>query len=177
MWKKLGFSRIAPLLVLVLLLPQQRLSAQELRCMVQVVAPGIQGTNREVFETLQTSIMEFMNSQSWTEHVYQNEERIECSIMINIREQIGSDEFKGTLQIQARRPVFNSSYSSPLINFQDQNLHFRYVEFEPLVYNANNMESNLVAILLITPMLFWVTITIPFLLRGARPIFVRLKTL
>src|SRR5690554_8214748 len=67
--------------------------------------------------------------------------------MINIREQIGSDEFKGTLQIQARRPVFNSSYSSPLINFQDQNLHFRYVEFEPLVYNANNMESNLVAIL------------------------------
>lgn len=147
MWKKLGFSRIAPLLVLGLLLPQQRLSAQELRCMVQVVAPGIQGTNREVFETLQTSIMEFMNSQSWTEHVYQNEERIECSIMINIREQIGSDEFKGTLQIQARRPVFNSSYSSPLINFQDQNLHFRYVEFEPLVYNANNMESNLVAIL------------------------------
>src|SRR5690554_161189 len=177
MWKKLGFSRIAPLLVLVLLLPQQRLSAQELRCMVQVVAPGIQGTNREVFETLQTSIMEFMNSQSWTEHVYQNEERIECSIMINIREQIGSDEFKGTLQIQARRPVFNSSYSSPLINFQDQNLHFRMLSLSlwcimPITWNRTWWPF-----WLITPMLFWVTITIPFLLQGARPIFVRLKTL
>src|SRR5690606_33317402 len=72
-----------------------RLSSQELRCMVQVVAPGIQGTNRAVFETLQTSIMEFMNGQRWTEHVYQTSERIDCSILINITEMLGSDEFKG----------------------------------------------------------------------------------
>ena len=124
-----------------------RLSSQELRCMVQVVAPGIQGTNRAVFETLQTSIMEFMNGQRWTEHVYQTSERIDCSILINITEMLGSDEFKGTIQIQSRRPVYNSSYISTLINYLDQNLHFRYVEFEPLVYNPNNIESNLVGIL------------------------------
>lgn len=124
-----------------------RLKAQELRCMVQVVAPGVQGTNRGAFETLQTSIMEFMNGQRWTEHIYKSEERIDCSILINIREVIGSDEFKGTIQVQARRPVYNSSYNSPLVNYLDQNLHFRYVEFEPLVYNPNTMESNLVAIL------------------------------
>lgn len=124
-----------------------RLKAQELRCMVQVVAPGVQGTNRGAFETLQTSIMEFMNGQRWTEHIYKSEERIDCSILINIREVIGSDEFKGTIQVQARRPVYNSSYNSPLVNYLDQNLHFRYVEFEPLIYNPNTMESNLVAIL------------------------------
>lgn len=123
------------------------LKAQELRCMVQVVAPGVQGTNRGAFETLQTSIMEFMNGQRWTEHVYKSEERIDCSILINIREVIGSDEFKGTIQVQARRPVYNSSYNSPLVNYLDQNMHFRYIEFEPLVYNSNNLESNLVAIL------------------------------
>lgn len=121
--------------------------AQELRCMVQVVAPSIQGTNRVVFETLQKSIMEFMNGQQWSNHRYKNEERIDCTILINIREMPSVDEFRGTFQIQARRPVHNSSYHSQLINFMDQNLAFKYVEFEPLVYNETNMESNLVAIL------------------------------
>lgn len=129
------------------LLLTQVAQAQELRCMVQVVAPGVQGTNRGVYETLQTAIMEFMNGQRWTEHRFNPEERIDCSIFINIREVIGSDEYKGTIQIQARRPVYNSSYNSQLINFQDQNLHFRYVEFDQLIFNPANIESNLVAIL------------------------------
>lgn len=139
--------KIVFLLAFLTMIGAKNLNAQELRCMVQVVAPGVQGTNRGAFETLQTSIMEFMNGQRWTEHVYKSEERIDCSILINIREVIGSDEFKGTIQVQARRPVYNSSYNSPLVNYLDQNMHFRYVEFEPLVYNPNNMESNLVAIL------------------------------
>ena len=123
------------------------LKAQELQCMVQVVAPSVQGTNRGVFETLQTSIIEFMNGQQWTDHVFKSEERIDCSILINIREVVGNDEFKGSIQIQSRRPVYNSSYSSPLINYLDQDFDFSYVEFEPLVYNPNNIESNLVAVL------------------------------
>ena len=121
--------------------------AQELRCMVQVVSPSVQGTNRGVFETMQKAITEFMNGQQWTDHKYKTEERIECSILINIREQIGSDEFKGTMQIQARRPVYNSSYNTTLFNYLDQTLHFRYIEFEPLIYNPSNIESNLVALL------------------------------
>ncbi|HLW08117.1 MAG TPA: DUF4835 family protein [Marinilabiliaceae bacterium] len=125
----------------------QSLNAQELRCMVQVVAPSIQGTNRAVFETLQKTIMEFMNGQQWGNHKFKNEERIDCTILINIREMPSIDEFKGTFQIQSRRPVHNSSYNSQLINFMDQNLSFKYVEFEPFVYNESNIESNLVAIL------------------------------
>ncbi len=125
----------------------QSLNAQELRCMVQVVAPSIQGTNRAVFETLQKTIMEFMNGQQWGNHKFKNEERIDCTILINIREMPSIDEFKGTFQIQSRRPVYNSSYNSQLINFMDQNLSFKYVEFEPFVYNESNIESNLVAIL------------------------------
>lgn len=121
--------------------------AQEFRCTVQVVAPSVQGTNRGVFETLQKEIMEFINGQKWTDHNYKAEERIECSILINIREMIGSDEFKGTMQIQSRRPVYNSSYSTTIINYLDQNLSFRYVEFEPLIYNPANIESNLVGML------------------------------
>ncbi len=125
----------------------QSLNAQELRCMVQVVAPSVQGTNRAVFETLQKTIMEFMNGQQWGNHKFKNEERIDCTILINIREMPSIDEFKGTFQIQSRRPVYNSSYNSQLINFMDQNLSFKYVEFEPFVYNESNIESNLVAIL------------------------------
>lgn len=135
------------ILIIGLILISFGLKGQEFRCMVQVVSPSIQGTNRGVFETLQKSIMEFMNGQRWTEHKYKPEERIECNILINIREQIGSDEFKGTMQIQARRPVYNSSYSTTIFNYLDQSLHFRYIEFEPLIYNPANIESNLIGML------------------------------
>jgi len=135
------------LLIFLLTILSFGINAQEFRCMVQVAAPSVQGTNRGVFETMQKSIIEFMNNQRWTEHKYKTEERIECNILINIREMVGSDEFKGTIQIQARRPVFNSSYSTTTFNYLDQTLSFRYVEFEPLVLNLTNIESNLVAIL------------------------------
>lgn len=121
--------------------------AQEFQCAVQVVSPSIQGSNKKVFETLQKAIMEFMNNQKWTDDVFKPEERIDCNIMINVAEMISMDEFKATIQIQARRPVFNSSYHTVLFNHQDQDLHFRYVEFEPLIYNPNNFDSNLVAVL------------------------------
>jgi hypothetical protein len=123
------------------------IGAQELRCNVSVVAPSIQGSNRKVFETMQTALNEFMNSQRWTEKVYAPEERIECNVMLNIKEMVSIDEFKGTLQIQARRPVHNSSYTTVLFNYQDQNLSFNYVEFEPLVFSPNNFQSNLVAMM------------------------------
>jgi hypothetical protein len=100
--------------------------AQELRCNVQVVTNQIQGTNKQKFTTLQRAIYEFMNSRNWTNHVFNNQERIEANIMINLTEEISSDEFRGTIQIQSRRPVFNSSYNTVLFNYLDNNLHFRY---------------------------------------------------
>lgn len=119
---------------------------QELRCNVQIVSEAIQGTNKRVFETLQNAIFEFMNNRNWTNHVYSSQERIECNMMFNLTDHTG-DVFKGTLQIQSRRPVFNSSYNTTLFNYLDQNITFTYVEYEPLEFNESNYTSNLTSIL------------------------------
>lgn len=123
------------------------LNAQELNCNVNVVSQQVQGTNKQVFETLQKSIYEFINNRNWTNHVYDFDERIECNMMINITEQISADEFKGTLQIQSRRPVYNSSYNTVMFNYIDNDLHFRYVEFETLDFNETTFTSNLTSVL------------------------------
>lgn len=130
-----------------LLIAPLALNGQELRCNVQINSQKIQGTNRTIFQTLQTAIYEFMNNTAWTNHVYGFDERIECSIMLNITEQLGSDEFKGTLQVQSRRPVFNSSYNTTMLNFQDNNLHFRYREFDKIEFSENSHLSNLSSML------------------------------
>ena len=130
-----------------LLLFSYLLAGQELRCNVQIVSQQIQGTNKQVFQTLQNAIYEFMNNRVWTNHVYSSEERIECSLMFNIREQLSADEFKGTLQVQARRPVFNTNYNTTTFNFVDNDIHFRYVEFSPLEFDLHSHTSNLTSIL------------------------------
>lgn len=121
--------------------------AQELKCNVQIVSQQVQGTNKQVFETLQSEIYEFMNNRVWTNHVYSIEERIECNIMFNITEQLSADEFRGTLQIQSRRPVFNTNYNTVMLNYMDNDIQFRYIEFEPLEFDLNSHISNLTSIL------------------------------
>jgi hypothetical protein len=123
------------------------LSGQELKCNIQIVSQQIQGTNKQVFQTMQTAIYEFMNNTVWTNHVYNIDERIECNMMFNITEQLSADEFKGTLQIQSRRPVFNTNYNTVMLNYMDNNIHFRYVEFEPLEFDETKHLSNLTSLL------------------------------
>lgn len=132
---------------LILIFAPTSLVAQELRCNIQINSQKIQGTNRTVFQTLQTSIYEFMNNTSWTNNVYGYDEKIECNILINLDEQLGSDEYKGTIQVQARRPVFNTSYNTTLLNYLDNNLDFRYLEFNKLEFNENSHLSNLTSVL------------------------------
>lgn len=120
--------------------------SQELRCNVQIISEQIQGTNKRVFETLQNAIFEFMNNRNWTNHVYGSQERIECNMMFNLTDHTG-DVFKGTLQIQSRRPAFNSSYNTTLLNYLDQNITFTYVEYEPLEFNESNFTNNLTSLL------------------------------
>ncbi len=124
-----------------------RAVSQELKCNVQIVSQQIQGTNKQVFQTMQTAIYEFMNNTNWTNHVYSIDERIECNLMFNITEQLSADEFKGTLTIQSRRPVYNTNYNTTMLNYVDNNIHFRYVEFEPLQYDATQHLSNLTSLL------------------------------
>ena len=120
--------------------------SQELRCNVQVVSSQIQGTNKEVFRTLQDEIYEFMNNRIWTEDKFDNTERIECKILLNLTQHSG-DEFQGTMRISSRRPVFNASYSSTLLQYKDNSLAFRYVENEPLEFDINSNKSNLTSLL------------------------------
>lgn len=123
------------------------LQAQEFQCAVSVTSPSVQGTNKKVFETLQTALTELMNTQRWTEHQFKQEERIECNFIFNITELVSADDFKATLQIQARRPILNTNYNSVLLNLQDNDVQFRYVEFQPLVFNPNSFDNNLIAIM------------------------------
>lgn len=121
--------------------------SQELKCNISVSSSQIQGTNKQVFRTMQTALSEFMNSRRWTENVFSYDERIECNIQINLTDQISADEFAGTMQITARRPVFNSSYKTALLNFRDKDINFKYVEFQPIEFNEQSVQSNLSSLL------------------------------
>ena len=114
---------------------------------MQVVSQQVQGSNKQVFETLQNAIYEFMNNRVWTNHVYTMEERIECNLMFNITEQLSADDFKGTLTIQVSRPIFNTNYNTVSLNFVDNDIRFKYVEFSPLEFDLNSHQSNLTSIL------------------------------
>jgi hypothetical protein len=121
--------------------------SQELNCNVQISAQKIQGSNREVFENMQRDIYEFMNNTVWTNHVFTYTERIDCNILINLTDQISADEFSGTIQIQLKRPVYNTTYNSTVLNFIDNNFRFNYVEFQPLEFDPTTFRSNLVSVL------------------------------
>ncbi|HLP74923.1 MAG TPA: DUF4835 family protein [Bacteroidales bacterium] len=134
-------------LMLLLALTTISAGAQELNCNVQISAQQIQGSNRQVFETMQRDIYEFMNGTVWTNHVFSYAERVDCNILINLNDQLSADEFRGTIQVQLRRPVFNTTYNSTMLNFIDNSFQFRYVEFQPLEFDPNSHKSNLVSVL------------------------------
>jgi hypothetical protein len=134
------------LFVFVVFLFSRTAEAQELQCSIQITSQQIQGTNRQVFQTLQGALNEFINGRAWSNYKYKTIERIECSMLFNIQDYSG-DQFKGTLQIQVRRPVFNSSYKTVLLNFVDNDIDFRYVEFQPLEFSETSHLSNLTSLL------------------------------
>ena len=124
-----------------------QLSAQELQCNVSVSSSRIEGTYKEIFQTMRNDISEFMNTRKWTDNQFSFDERIVCTIFIQITDQIGSDEFKGTMQVQLNRPVFNSSYQTPILNIKDNDFDVRYVEFQPLEFSETSNTNPLTNIL------------------------------
>jgi len=123
------------------------ISAQELNCNVQINSSQIQGSDKSIFDAMQKAIFEFMNSRKWTNNVYKNSERIECTILINITEQLSINNFKATIQIQARRPVYNTSYFTTTLNYLDKEFDFQFNEFDPLVYSETTFTNNLTSVL------------------------------
>lgn len=121
--------------------------AQELRCNISVSSQRIQGANQNLFRTMQSDLYEFMNNRKWTEHVYSYDEKIRCNIAIRLDEQLSADEFRGSIQVQLKRPIFNSSYETTILNIKDNDFHCRYVEFQPLEFNETSNRDNLTNIL------------------------------
>jgi hypothetical protein len=117
--------------------------AQEFMCQVSVNSPQVEGSEKKVFQSLQTQLYEFVNNRKWTNYIYKPEERIECSIMITVTERVSSDQFKGKVNVVLKRPVYKTSYNSDLLNLVDKDFDFKYVEFEPLEYNDDAYTSNL----------------------------------
>lgn len=121
-----------------------QLTAQEFNANVVVNAEQTNVSSLQVFKTLERDLREFINETSWSNKVYANQERIDASFNI-IVSNYDADNFTATLQIQASRPVFGSTYLSPIYNYNDRQFNFTYREFQPLNFNPNNFESNLVS--------------------------------
>ena len=121
-------------------------SAQELNCTVSINAEQTGQPNNQIFRTLETQLTEFINTTSWTDKNYKNQEKIDCNMSIIINS-FDANIFNATIQIQASRPVYQSTYSSPIYNYNDKQFNFSYVEFQPLVFNINSFDSNLVSVI------------------------------
>lgn len=120
--------------------------SQELNCTVTVISQQTGNENNVVFKTLEKQLTEFVNTTKWTEKTYNQQERISCSMVINVKD-YSNNLFSATLQVSSSRPIFNSSYNSPVYNFNDKDFNFKYLEYQNLVFNPTQFESNLVSIL------------------------------
>lgn len=120
--------------------------SQELNCIVKVNSQSLTNSNQSVFKTLEKSLTDFVNKTKWTNKKFKQNEKIDCTIFINVSS-YGSDQFIATVQVGSSRPIFNSTYISPVLNFNDKDFSFKYVEYENLVFNPNSFDSNLVSVM------------------------------
>ncbi len=135
-------------IVIVLALLSFRSVAQELNSIVTInVGPKIQTTDRNVFRDMKNALQQFLNTRKWTNDAFQTHEKINCSLLININEMPSIGIFSASVQVQSARPIYNSSYTSLLLNFADRDWEFEYIESQPLEYNDNNYINNLTSML------------------------------
>lgn len=120
--------------------------AQELNCQVTVNSDQVGQTNQQIFKTLERSLNDFVNNTKWTNRVYRENEKVNARMFITVT-QYESDRFEANIQIQSSRPVYNTSYESSVFNYKDDAFNFQYQEFQPLVYNPNLFDSNLVGVI------------------------------
>ncbi len=158
--------------------------AQELQAKVVVMANQVSSqVDRKIFTTLQNALNNFLNNRKWSRDTYQQNEKIACNFLINILDARDGNVFQATLTIQAARPVYNAAYVSPLVNFIDENLLFRYVEFQQLEFNENRVSGNDPLVSNLTAVLaFYANIILgmdgdSFALRGGDQYFVKAQNI
>ncbi len=135
------------IIIVLLLISALPIFSQEFYCNVKINSRQVEGTEKRVFEDLQSALFEFINNRKWTNFQYENVERIECSILLTITQRVSSDEFKGSLNIALRRPVFNSSYNSIIFNYVDDDFQFKYVLNQPLDFSENTYTSEITSVI------------------------------
>ena len=121
------------------------LEAQELNCTITVNSDRVEQTNQKIFKTLERSLNNFVNKTKWTNRIYSERERVNARMFITVTE-YESNRFKADIQLQSSRPVFNTSYKSSVFNYKDNEFNFKYIEFQPLVFNENVYNSNLIGV-------------------------------
>lgn len=171
---KFGFKIL--ICVLSLLMPATVVSAQELNCKVEINSDQVEGTYKQVFSTLEQAINDYMNTTVFTNNQFATNEKIDCRLFFTIKE-YADDKVTGDLQIQSSRPVYNSSYTTTLINFKDTKIDFVYRENEPLTFVLDRMDSQLTAILNFYAYLILAIDYDSFSPRGGEPFYERLKTI
>lgn len=169
------FRLLYTLLYILVFAAPVAIDAQELNCTVEVNADKISGAEH-VFETLREAINDYMNTTKFTSAQFSPNEKIDCRLFLTVSE-YSDDIIKGDLQIQSTRPVFNSAYTTTLINFKDNKIEFSYNENEPLIFSETTMESNLTAILNYYAYLILAIDFDTFSPRGGQAYFDRLSTI
>ncbi len=134
------------LTIIVALLASVYLSAQELNCTVTINSDQIEGSNKQIFNTLKTSIEEYMSQNRWTNMSYAEHEKIECSMLIVVQK-VEDNLFTCEMTLQSRRPVYGTTYTTPLLNFKDNSFTFTYQEYDRIEWQQNQFTTNLTAML------------------------------
>ena len=122
-------------------------SAQDINARVKVISGKIKTTNTHIFQSLETAMKDFLNGRKWSADVIQPQERIDCNFVLNLTNWDGNSAFSGELQVQSSRPVFNSTYTSPMLNINDKDFDFTYAEGQTVDYTDQNFQSNLSSVM------------------------------
>ena len=138
------FVFLLTLFLCISVVTQAQQSVPELNATLTINSDKVQGTDKQIFNTLQKSLVEFINSKKWTTASFTQNERIDCTFTIIVNS-LEDNKFSSEILIQARRPVYNSSYVTTTFNYRDTELDFVYTEFEPLEFMENTLSSNLTA--------------------------------
>lgn len=121
--------------------------AQELQCAISINTPTVQAVDRTVFNNMQREFSDYINKTRWTDHKFEVNERIRCTISIIINTMPSNDRFEGTAQVQLIRPTFNSTHESVVLNINDQSFNFNYVPFQGMQYSENSYTTNITSLL------------------------------
>ena len=152
-------------------------AAQELKCDIVINSSQISGSDKSVFENMQTALYEFINNTKWTNINFKTSEKIECSIAITIKERKDSDSFTGEINMALRRPCYKASYTTPMLNYLDQKFSFSYTQGQPLDFSMNTHISDLTSTIAFYVYMFLGIDFDSFSLNGGKPFFEAAQTI